>query len=299
MRNLHDTRLVSAFASEHKGLIRTSDLHDLGFEPANIHSLTENGLLVPQYMSVYAVGHTALTQPAKYLAAAWAVGDEGSIAHHSAAAHLRLARPGGKIHVVVPTYNGHPDRGDIKVHRQRLRPEETFIHDGVPCTTVPRTVMDIAASAPKILESVFEEAQVRWKLQPAFLAAQLVTRPFHRGTARLRLLLEDAVDPGDVESILELRFLGVCEAFSLGRPRTQVWFGDYRVDFFFEEHGLVVETDGRRWHATAAKRRHDKAKDAYLRSLGLTVLHERWADVVDTPAAVAHRVSSNFVIKQL
>lgn len=287
MTRSHDTRSISALASRQIGIVRAEQLHALGLSEDRRRTLLGSGFLHRCYDDVFAVGHTALSQNALYLAAAWALGPDGAIAHHSAAAHLGLTKPGGLIHVVVPTYNGRPNRGNIHVHRQRLRPRERWTPGGVPCTTVCRTVMDIAASDPRLLNSVFEEAQVRYKLSPSLVAAELVMRPNHRGTGRLRLLLDDAVDPGQVQSILELRFLKLCQAYGLPRPLTQVWFGRWRADFWFREQRVVVETDGKRWHATQAKRRRDRRKDADIQAAGQTVLHLRWVDVVDRSGSVA------------
>src|SRR5262249_8495840 len=161
---------------------------------------------------------------------------------------------------------------------------------GVPCTTVCRTLMDMASTSPQLLANAFEQAQVRHKLSPDLLAAELVMRAGHRGTARLRVLLEGAVDPGAVESILELRFLKLCQEYGLHRPQTQVWFGNWRADFYYPEQRVVIETDGRLWHATAAARRRDARKTAELQEQGEVVLRLRWTDVVDAPAATADAV---------
>jgi type I restriction-modification system DNA methylase subunit len=53
--------------------------------------------------------------------------------------------------------------------------------------------------------------------------------------------------------------------------RRQHQVGDYVVDFFCAEQGLVVETDGP-VHNTDRLKKHDGRRDAYLRGLGFTVL---------------------------
>ena len=62
--------------------------------------------------------------------------------------------------------------------------------------------------------------------------------------------------------------------------RRQHQIGDYIVDFFCAEYGLVVELDGG-VHDTSDRRNVDKKRDAYLRSLGHTVLRFSNARVFD------------------
>jgi len=62
--------------------------------------------------------------------------------------------------------------------------------------------------------------------------------------------------------------------------RRQHQIGDYIVDFFCAEHGLVVELDGG-VHEKPDRRNVDKKRDAYLRTLGHTVLRFPNARIFD------------------
>jgi type I restriction enzyme M protein len=62
--------------------------------------------------------------------------------------------------------------------------------------------------------------------------------------------------------------------------RRQHQIGDYIVDFFCAEHGLIVELDGS-VHGTPDRKKTDAKRDAYLRSLGHTVLRFSNARVFD------------------
>ena len=54
--------------------------------------------------------------------------------------------------------------------------------------------------------------------------------------------------------------------------------GSYIVDFYIASADLVIELDGSQ-HYDEAGRRADECRDAYLRSLGLTVLRYSNADI--------------------
>jgi very-short-patch-repair endonuclease len=44
-------------------------------------------------------------------------------------------------------------------------------------------------------------------------------------------------------------------------PKTGVRLNGFKVDFFWPDHGLVVETDGRRYHRTPAQQGRDRRRD--------------------------------------
>ena len=117
----------------------------------------------------------------------------------------------------------------------------------------------------------FEQAQVRLHMPPAPLAAEVISRPRHRGNAKLRRILDGAVDPAAVRSVLELRFLRMCAAHGIPRPLVNVRIGVWTPDFLWPDRRLVVETDGYEFHRTAAAKRRDATKDEFLRGQGLTV----------------------------
>jgi predicted transcriptional regulator of viral defense system len=299
MRDIYATRSVVSAASEQKGLVRAAQLHAAGLSRAAVHRLVVAGWLHPLHNGVYAVGHTALPVDARLLAATYALWPRGVLGHRSAALLQGIAPAGGPIHVIVPTYNGNPHRGPIRVHRQSLRDDEAETWRGIRCTTVSRTILDLAASAPRLLEGCFEEAQVRHGLAPDELAVALVLRRGFRGTARVRRLLDGAVDPGKVQSRLELRFLKLCKTYGLPRPLTQVRLGRWPVDFYFPDARVAVETDGARFHASAAKRRRDARKGRDIEFGGDLLLRLVWAEVVENAPAAAARVRAALHARRL
>ncbi|MGZ8649599.1 MAG: endonuclease domain-containing protein [Solirubrobacteraceae bacterium] len=191
----------------------------------------------------------------------------------------------------MATTAGRPQRDGILVHRQPLPAAHVTVHRGIPVTTPTRTLLDLAAVVSyRALARAFEQAQVRLQLLPAPLAADVISRPRQRGNAKLRLVLMDAVDPADVRSVLELRFLRMCAFHGIARPLVNVRVGEWTPDFLWPEHRLVVETDGAAFHRTAAARCRDALKDEVLRGLGLTVIRLTWAEVTERPAYTARKI---------
>ncbi|MEP6953797.1 MAG: DUF559 domain-containing protein [Solirubrobacteraceae bacterium] len=274
-------------------MIAREQLLDLGLTRRVIDGLVTDGWLHRVHTGVYVVGHPRLDRHANWLAATLAV--DGVLSHRSAAELWGLLPPrGGLVHATAMTSVGRRRRG-IVVHRRPLAAHQRTWRDGVPCTTLVRTLCDLAGQVDRpTLARAFEQAQVLHGLAPVVLASAVLSSPGQRGNDRLRALLTGAVDPGAVESVFELRFLGFCRTYALGRPRTQERFGRWRADFFFAEHGTVVETDGGRFHATAAARARDARKTADLEARGLLVLRVSWAELHYHPDELAARIRAAF-----
>jgi very-short-patch-repair endonuclease len=200
----------------------------------------------------------------------------------------------GADEVIVPRGTGVRHRDGIVVHRPALPEGHRTRHRGIPITTPIRTLLDLAGILSiRALARAFEQAQVHLKLPPAPLAAEVLCRPRYRGNAKLRKILAGAVDPTDVRSVLELRFLRLCSNYGIERPLVNVRIGDWTPDFLWPHSMLVAETDGVDFHRTAAARRRDAAKDAHFRALGFTVIRLTWADVVERPAATAALIATS------
>jgi very-short-patch-repair endonuclease len=88
------------------------------------------------------------------------------------------------------------------------------------------------------------------------------------------------------DSGLERLFLPIARRAGLGRPETGVWVNGFKVDFFWRDLGLVVETDGLRYHRTVQQQAKDRVRDQALTAAGLTVLRFTRAQVRCEPEYV-------------
>jgi very-short-patch-repair endonuclease len=291
MRHRDDTRALAELAARQNGNVTHRQLVDAGLSPQQIARRREAGWLVPRHTGVYAVGYLPAAREAAWHAAVLALGAGAVLSHVAAALLWGMVRPTAIIEVTVPTTAGHVKRDGIVVHRQRLPPEHVTIHHGIPVTTPIRTLLDYAAVAPlNALFRAFEQAQVHLHIPPAPIAAEVIARPGSRGNRKLRKVLAGAVDPKDVLSVLELRFLRMCAAHGLPRPQVNTRIDEWTPDFFWPEWGLVVETDSVAFHSTAWEKQRDALKDEALRACGLVVLRLMWAEVVGRPAETARLI---------
>jgi very-short-patch-repair endonuclease len=188
----------------------------------------------------------------------------------------------------------------IWIHRRKLlSPADVGTCRGIPVTSPVRTLIDLATCLPEIeLEAAVNEADKLDLVDPEALRAALDERAGQPGVAKLRTLLDrHTFVPTDSE--LERRFLPIARRAGFPRPLTQQWVNGYRVDFYWPDLGLVVETDGLRYHRTPAEQAADRRRDQAHTASGLTplrfartqVLHEP-EQVEHTLAAVARRLSA-------
>ncbi len=291
MRPRDDIRALAGLASRQNGNVTHSQLLDAGRSPEQIKRLRRAGWLIPRHTGVYAVGYVPDARESAWHAAVLALGMGAVLSYASAIALWAMGRATAIIEVTVPTTAGHVKRDGVVVHRQRLPPEHVTIHRGIPVTTPIRTLLDYAAVAPlNALFRAFEQAQVHLHIPPAPIAAEVIARPRARGNGKLRKVLEGAVDPSDVRSVLELRFLRMCAAHAIPRPQVNVRLGEWTPDFYWPAWGLVVETDSVAFHSTAWERQRDAEKDLAMRALGFKVLRLMWAEVVGRPAETARGI---------
>jgi very-short-patch-repair endonuclease len=222
---------------------------------------------------VFAVGRPQLTRHQEFMAAVLACGAGAALSHHAAAELYKIRRRSpGPIEVSVPNAS-LPRRKGIRVHRRTgLRPEDVGHFEGVPVTSPACTIVDLA---PRLtddhLEAMVSEADVRGLIDPDALRAALDAMPRHRGVGRLKRLLDRRTYRMS-RSTLERRFRPIAEKVGLPPPETCVVVNGFEVDFYWPELGLVVETDGLRYHRTPQQQARDGLRNQVHAAAGLTPL---------------------------
>jgi very-short-patch-repair endonuclease len=183
------------------------------------------------------------------------------------------------IDVVVP-YSVVRRRPGICTHRRLdLRAEHRRSVEGIPVTDLVSTLVDVAACVSENrLERAIGEADRLGLIDPESLRAALDPTPRRPGLGRLRSLL-DSETFSLTDSELERRFLVIARTAGLSRPETQAWVNGFRVDFLWPDLGLVVETDGLRYHRTVAQQKKDRIRDQAHAVAGLTTLRFTAAQV--------------------
>src|SRR4051794_5941238 len=162
-RAAREDRAIAAVAERQYGVVSRRQLADLGLGRGALDHRLRLGRLHPLYRGVYAVGQRRLRREARWMAAVLAGGAGAVLSHRPAGALWQICWERGVCEVTVP---GHVrSRPGLRVPQAALPPDETTIHAGIPVTTVPRTLFDLAAVLPeRQLEWALNEAEVlrRW-----------------------------------------------------------------------------------------------------------------------------------------
>jgi very-short-patch-repair endonuclease len=220
------------------------------------------------------------------MAAVLAGGEGARLGFDGAAAHWRIRDDrAGPIEISLPAERRVRVPGLI-VHRAQGLAADLTTNQGIPLTTPVRTLIDLATRLrPRHLEAAVNEADQLDLVDPESLRRALDERAGQPGVPALRRLLDRATFTL-TNSELERLFLPIARRAGLPKPETQVPLHGYRVDFHWPELGLVVETDGLRYHRTPAEQARDRRRDQTLTTHGFTVLRFTHAQVRYEPRRV-------------
>lgn len=268
-------RILARIATRQHGVISRAQIFALGLGPAFIHDGLASGRLHQLHLGVYAVGHERLTQQSHWLAAVLACGGPSLLSHRSAAALWRIAfLELGRVDVLIPG-RGSRFRPGVAMRRTRNLPatDRTEI-DGIPVTTLNRTLLDLAAIATESqLRKAVAEADRQELLDVPSLTALCVSRPGRRGTGALGRVAREQRGPiSATRSPPETDFLAVCIRRDFPTPAVNVPLAGYEADFLWPAARLVVEIDSRGYHRSWAEQERDRAKDAAFQEAGHNVL---------------------------
>lgn len=279
-------RKLRRLAARNHGRLNRAQILNAGATRHQITAWVKAGWLTREHRGVYLFGPAPAARTGRFASALETMGPKATLSFRAAGGEWEVLRGAVPTEVTLPRSCARRKRKAIIVHRADLPPEHVTTRHGLRITTLVRTILDLAAVlTPRELDRAFEQAQVRHGLRPEDVAAEVLCRAGYPGTPKLRALLRDGVDPEGVASVLELRFLALCEQHGIPRPLVNVPFEGCRPDFRWPGALLVVETDSRQFHDTIAARRRDAQKDARLRAAGYTVIRLCWRDVVADPAA--------------
>ena len=283
---------LSRLASDQEGLLTTAQLRATGVSPWTQRRLIADGWIFRLAPRVYALRGSPDTHRRRLRAGLLCLGERSWVSFEAAAALHGLDR--SRTHAVEFTIerSRRPPLLPFAVHTTtRLQPIDQVVVDGFRAMSATRTVFDLALARahPQRIEAAIDSA-VRLQLSsPEVLRRRLDDL---RGSGRWGCrLVEDMITDAGVHTFLERRFLELVRRAGLPIPRMQVVFrvdGRHiaRVDFLFDEFGVVVEVSGQKGHASPSERARDAQRRNELQDLGLRVFEYTFDDVTKRPDMV-------------
>lgn len=260
-------------AGRQHGIVTRRQLLALGFNSREIEHRVARGRLHPVMRGVYAVGWPQITPKRRRMAAVLACGEGALLSHRSAAALWEIGEEARGVVDISVTRRVELKRQGLRVRgRPSLTPERITTHDGIPVTTPVQTLIDLSTElAPIRVERAVNEADKRDLIDPETLRAELNYYVGEPGVKALRSLLDKRTFRLS-DSDLEILFRPIATEAGLPPPLTKEIVNGWEVDFFFPDLGLVIETDGLRYHRTPSTQTRDARRDRTHALAGMTPL---------------------------
>jgi predicted transcriptional regulator of viral defense system len=284
---------AATLAGRQCGVVSVAQLREVGIGRGAVDRAVRAGRLHRVHHGVYAMGHTVLRPEGHRLAAVLACGPGAVLSHRSAAAHWELLATSQARIDVTAVRSRHPVPG-VRLHTTRsLDAQDRTTHQGIPITTVHRTLLDLAATTrADQLENALAQAMHLQLYDQRAIDDVIARSNGHRGTGVLNEATRQ--EPQITRSMWEIRMLRLVRSAHLPEPICNKALdapdhGECKPDFYWPAYGLIVETDGSEAHRTLAAFRGDRAKDAALTAAGYKVLRFTW-DVDD--ATILRRLKS-------
>jgi very-short-patch-repair endonuclease len=199
------------------------------------------------------------------------------------------ARP-GRPEITVPRGANH--RNPLAIIHQSDRIAVTTV-DNIPTTTIEQTVIDLSAVVPlpQLTETIDDLLVTRRTTVPKLTARyQQLSRLRRRGFVEVGAMIADRSDTAFVppSSVLEGALYRVLDDLGMAYERQPAfpWRPDdpFRLDALLFRWMLVLEADGRTWHARAAQMARDRRRDHEAAAHGCQVLRLGWEELIEEPA---------------
>lgn len=294
-----DMRKLKKLARRQHGVFCRTQAIGLGVTPEELRTLFRNGTIERVVWSVYRVSGAPQTWRQKLMIAVLAAGPGAAISGRAAAALLGL--PGFREGPVEVTQLRRPSRRykyGVEHSTTCLPEHHVRVIDGIPVTTVERTLFDLAPRRSALGTYHLIKSLVHSK-RSTIGKISIVAAELSRGrpTKKLAAALARAGDESALtESELEDLVRAVLVAAGLPLPESQVEVGGTtapigRMDFLYRLARLVIEADSRKhhgenWLVIVADQRRDKL----LIAAGYQVIRTNWHELVSEPQLFTNAV---------
>ncbi len=227
------------------------------------------------------------------MAAVLAFGPYAVLSHRSAGQLWGLI-PRSAIWPEVTRPRHAAGRPRLVVHQATLLRDEVVETRGIPVTSVPRTMFDLAGMLKeREVERAWNEVEVRGYTDRLSVPDLIERHPGRKGSLLLARLADPKTLPvGITRNDLEEAFLALVDRFGLPRPRMNAHLAVrerfYEIDCLWEELRVAIELDGGGVHRTRKAFEKDRERDRILTAEHYTTARITSAQITETPTEVAH-----------
>ena len=234
------------------------------------------------------MGHGAVGRRGLEWAAVLAYAPDAVLSHTTAGALWGVTKPETAIEVTTPR-KLRPRAGLVAHRTRRLDPADRTTIDGIPVTSLHRTLVDLAdlLSESRLAQAI-HEAEVARLFDLKQLEAALSRVPGRKGRHRLRRACEQYRAPPVTRSDAEVLFHAFLAETGIRAPQANATRGGYELDCFWPKANVNIEVDGAATHRTTAAFYADRRRDRALQREGVTVIRVTWADLTTGRTELEH-----------
>ncbi|MPZ91369.1 MAG: DUF559 domain-containing protein [Actinobacteria bacterium] len=283
------------FAAEQHGVFSRDEARALDCSDGMLYRLATKGEIVRVLPRVYRFSSAPPTWSQRAKAGTLFTGEHSWLSHRSSAYHLDMIDLCPSV-IEITTTAVFRSRPGLRIRRVRDMPHsDTRTIKSIPVTNPHRTIVDLSTVLEhEALERVLDDCLYRGVVELGRIQARLevLGGPGRPSTRTLRELLEVRGNQLAMPlTVLENRFLEVLRRGGLDEPDSQVSVESdahktWRLDFAYPHQKVLIEVDGRRFHAARRRQRNDMRRDNVMNVRGWTVLRFTWEDVVTEPEYV-------------
>ena len=271
--------IAARIATRAHGIVTREELRAEDVSGRKIDLRIANGLLIPEYPGVYRVGHRARSRESDYMAAVKAAGAESALICRAAGHLLGLLKSPSWPPPEVMSTSGRNPKG-LRPKRVSVLRDVTEVN-GIPVTTVPRTLVDLAAVlGDEELARACHLAHVIYRVGPGQVEIVLKRHPRAKGAARLKAILTG--DTKTLLSYLEKGFIIVLEKAGLPLPETNRYADGHYVDCRWPGK-LTVELVSFQFHNSRWSWDEDQEREREAYARGEQFRRSRYKDVFEKP----------------
>jgi predicted transcriptional regulator of viral defense system len=283
-------RRVAEIAAAHHGVFAFHHLQALGATQAQRNARIQAGRWDTPYEGVYRVAGSPRTWRGDVQAACWAGGTRAVASFRSAAElHGLPGRTDRFVEITCPRWRRTRHSGLIVHESRALEARDITVVDGLPVTTVERTIFDLAAVRGAVTVELAIDNALRRELTTVDLLTELLLRLGKRGRKGTRLvrglLVARIQGYTPTESEQEFMLLTTLRRHGLPDPVRQHTVLDAegrfvaRVDFAYPDLKIALEYDSYQEHVGNRAHVRDSRRRNTLLGLGWAVLVATAADV--------------------
>ncbi|MHB1139864.1 MAG: type IV toxin-antitoxin system AbiEi family antitoxin domain-containing protein [Microthrixaceae bacterium] len=291
---------ISDLAAGQHGVVSMDQVSELGVDRRQIQRATRAGALIRLHPQVYRMRGAPTSRDQRVQAAVLQV-DQSLASHESSLWLLGVEKSPFRVAVTVPPWSRSSLDG-ITVHRHHVPDLHRTVVRGIPCTTLPRTIVDVATVFGRDrLDDLLDRVTVTDRRTTVGAISRCLRQSSRRGRRRIAVLAQLLDDRGPSEpaprSKVERRVDAAIAETDLPTPVAEYPLPSRGADRGFVDRAwpdaqLILEIDGRSWHARERDMAKDRARDRAAARAGwltIRVLDQEVAD--ELPAVIEDLVA--------